>query len=131
MAKKKPLSLGSLKHSLECFKGSLVRAFTNLSYYFYYLWIQANYNKIPSSLVALIVVSGVAVGLNLNYASIEKIPTDFPLPNVDIFTSFELSTVSPYIITALTLSPLGSIDSLLTSVVADNMTKPNTNPIEN
>ena len=38
--------------------------------------------KIPSSLVALIVVSGVAVGLNLNYASIEKIPTDFPLPNV-------------------------------------------------
>ena len=37
--------------------------------------------KIPSSLVALI-VSGVAVGLNLNYASIEKIPTDFPMPNV-------------------------------------------------
>lgn len=79
--------------------------------------------KIPSSLVALIVVSGVAVGLNLNYASIEKIPTDFPLPNVDIFTSFELSTVSPYILTALTLALLGSIDSLLTSVVADNMTK--------
>ena len=79
--------------------------------------------KIPSSLVALIVVSGVAVGLNLNYASIEKIPTDFPMPNVDLFTSFELSTVSPYILTALTLALLGSIDSLLTSVVADNMTK--------
>lgn len=79
--------------------------------------------KIPSSLVALIVVSGVAVGLNLNYASIEKIPTDFPMPNVDIFTSFDLSTVSPYILTALTLALLGSIDSLLTSVVADNMTK--------
>lgn len=79
--------------------------------------------KIPSSLVALVVVSGIAVGLNLNYASIEEIPTDFPMPNVAIFTSFELSSVSPYILTALTLALLGSIDSLLTSVVADNMTK--------
>ena len=31
--------------------------------------------------------------------------------------------MSPYILTALTLALLGSIDSLLTSVVADNMTK--------
>jgi SulP family sulfate permease len=34
-----------------------------------------------------------------------------------------LSTVTPYIFTALTLALLGAIDSLLTSVVADNMTK--------
>ena len=80
-------------------------------------------SKIPSSLVALIVVSSVAVGFNLDYASIEEIPTDFPMPNLEIFTSFQLSTVSPYILTALTLALLGSIDSLLTSVVADNMTK--------
>lgn len=79
--------------------------------------------KIPSSLVALVVVSGIAVGLNLNYASIEEIPTDFPMPNIAIFSTFELSSVSPYIFTALTLALLGSIDSLLTSVVADNMTK--------
>lgn len=79
--------------------------------------------KIPSSLVALVGVSGVAVAFNLNYVSIEEIPTDFPMPNVDIFTSFDFNSVSPYILTALTLALLGSIDSLLTSVVADNMTK--------
>ncbi len=79
--------------------------------------------KIPSSLVALLLVSGIAVGFNLDYTSIEEIPTDFPMPNLEIFTAFELSSVTPYILTALTLALLGAIDSLLTSVVADNMTK--------
>ena len=40
-----------------------------------------------------------------------------------IFTEFSLSSLTPYIFTALTLALLGAIDSLLTSVVADNMTK--------
>lgn len=79
--------------------------------------------KIPSSLVALVVMSAIAVGFNLNYASIEEIPTDFPMPNLEIFTSFKIDSISPYILTALTLAILGAIDSLLTSVVADNMTK--------
>ena len=79
--------------------------------------------KIPSSLVALVVMSAIAVGFNLNYASIEEIPTDFPMPNLEMFTSFKLDSISPYIFTALTLAILGAIDSLLTSVVADNMTK--------
>ncbi len=79
--------------------------------------------KIPSSLVALIVMTVIAVGFNLNYASIEEIPTDFPMPNLEMFTSFSIDSISPYILTALTLALLGAIDSLLTSVVADNMTK--------
>ncbi len=78
---------------------------------------------IPSALVALIVVSGVAYGFGLNYRPIEEIPSGFPVPNLGIFTSFELSSITPYIFTALTLALLGAIDSLLTSVVADNMTK--------
>lgn len=78
---------------------------------------------IPSALVALVVVSGVAYGFNLNYRPIEEIPSGFPIPNLGIFTQFELSSISPYIFTALTLALLGAIDSLLTSVVADNMTK--------
>lgn len=79
--------------------------------------------KIPSSLVALVVISAVAIGFNLEYASIEEIPTDFPMPNLEIFTSFKIDSITPYIFTALTLAILGAIDSLLTSVVADNMTK--------
>jgi SulP family sulfate permease len=78
---------------------------------------------VPSTLVALLVVSGVAVAFGLEYRPIEEIPSGLPIPNLEIFTSFSLSSISPYIFTALTLALLGAIDSLLTSVVADNMTK--------
>lgn len=84
--------------------------------------------KIPSTLVALFVVSLGAYFLKLGYRPIEKIPAGIPLPNLEIFTSFNFGTISPYILTALTLSFLGAIDSLLTSVVADNMTKTKHNP---
>lgn len=78
---------------------------------------------IPSTLVALIVMSGIAIGFGLNYQPIEQITGDFPMPNMEIFTGFSLGSITPYIFTALTLALLGAIDSLLTSVVADNMTK--------
>tara|TARA_B100000787_G_scaffold29375_2_gene19575 strand:+ start:4522 stop:6378 length:1857 start_codon:yes stop_codon:yes gene_type:complete len=79
--------------------------------------------KIPSTLVALVIMSGIAVGFGLDYKPIEEIPLGFPKPNLAIFSSFSFSSISPYIFTALTLALLGAIDSLLTSVVADNMTK--------
>ena len=78
---------------------------------------------VPSTLVALIVVSGVAVGFDLDYKTISKIPSGIPMPKWEIFTGFTLSSITPYIFTALSLALLGAIDSLLTSVVADNMTK--------
>ena len=78
---------------------------------------------VPSTLVALIVMSGIAVGFGLNYRPIEEIPTGLPIPKWEIFTDFSLNSITPYIFTALTLALLGAIDSLLTSVVADNMTK--------
>jgi SulP family sulfate permease len=79
--------------------------------------------KIPSTLVALFVMSGLAIGFGLNYRPIEEIPSGLPIPNFAIFTDFSLTSITPYIFTALTLALLGAIDSLLTSVVADNMTK--------
>lgn len=78
---------------------------------------------LPSTLVALVVMTLIAIGFALPYRPIEEIPGGFPMPNLKIFTTFSLSSVTPYIFTALTLSLLGAIDSLLTSVVADNMTK--------
>ncbi|MFZ1706041.1 MAG: SulP family inorganic anion transporter [Saprospiraceae bacterium] len=84
--------------------------------------------KIPSTLVALLVVSGIAVGFGLDYRPIEVIPNGLPIPNFEIFTTFNFGRIAPYIFTALTLALLGAIDSLLTSVVADNMTKTKHNP---
>ena len=78
---------------------------------------------VPSTLVALLVVSGVAVGFGLDYRPIEEIPSGLPIPNLEIITGFNLNSLAPYIFTSLTLALLGAIDSLLTSVVADNMTK--------
>lgn len=79
--------------------------------------------KIPSTLVALIVMSAIAIIAKLDYRPIPKIPDGLPVPRMEIFTEFSLSSITPYIFTALTLALLGAIDSLLTSVVADNMTK--------
>lgn len=79
--------------------------------------------KIPSTLVALIVMSAIAILAKLDYRPIPEIPQGLPKLNTDIFTNFSLDSITPYIFTALTLSLLGAIDSLLTSVVADNMTK--------
>ena len=78
---------------------------------------------IPSTLVALIVVSGLAIVLKLDYVPVEQIPQGLPLPQLEMFRSFSFSGLSPYILTALALALLGAIDSLLTSIVADNMTK--------
>ncbi|MCG2459352.1 SulP family inorganic anion transporter [Flavobacteriaceae bacterium F89] len=83
---------------------------------------------IPSTLVALLVVSGGAYFLGLGYQPISAIPGGFPVPHLEIFTQFEISMVFPYLSAALSLALLGAIDSLLTSVVADNMTKTKHNP---
>ena len=78
---------------------------------------------VPSSLVALIVVTLVVVIAKFDALNIGTIPRGFPKFRMDIFTEFKLSSLTPYIFTAFSLALLGAIDSLLTSVVADNMTK--------
>jgi len=79
--------------------------------------------KVPSTLVALIAMSTIAIVGGLNYRAIPEIPEGLPIPNLEIITNFNLASITPYIFTALALSLLGAIDSLLTSIVADNMTK--------
>ncbi|KRP03339.1 MAG: sulfate permease [Polaribacter sp. BACL8 MAG-120619-bin41] len=78
---------------------------------------------IPSTLVALLLVSGISMGFELPYRSISAIPEGFPMPHLELFTEFKIEAIAPYLFTALSLALLGAIDSLLTSVVADNMTK--------
>jgi SulP family sulfate permease len=78
---------------------------------------------VPSTLVALLVMSGLAIGLGLDYKNISTIPDGLPMPNFEIFSKFDFVAILPYVLSALSLAFLGAIDSLLTSVVADNMTK--------
>ena len=85
--------------------------------------------KIPSTLVALLVMTIVSLFLNMDEKLlIGQIPAGFPMP---VFAKEGLSLANldwalilkSSVIPGLTLAGLGSIDTLLTSVVADNITK--------
>ncbi len=85
--------------------------------------------KIPATLVALILVSIAAYylvpdGLFLKINSKGALPTGLPDVNFDFLKVLANPKVLVRIFEyAFTLAALGSIDSLLTSVVADNVTK--------
>lgn len=83
--------------------------------------------KVPATLVALIAVTVVSLFTNLDSSlTIGNIPAGLPMP---FFTKVQLdgidwaSVLEASIVPGLTLAELGSIDTLLTSVVADNITK--------
>ncbi|WP_340066365.1 SulP family inorganic anion transporter [Ascidiimonas aurantiaca] len=82
--------------------------------------------KIPGTLAALIIVTLVAYLAQLDVLTVSdrgKIPEGFPILNYEIFAGFSFAELLPYLATAFALAGLGAIDSLLTSVVADNITK--------
>ncbi|MDG2425417.1 MAG: SulP family inorganic anion transporter [Flavobacteriales bacterium] len=78
---------------------------------------------VPSTLVALIAVTLVAYFGDFIYRPITAIATGFPAFQTGIFSISNLVNMGPYVGAALVLSLLGTIDSLLTSVVADNLTR--------
>lgn len=80
-------------------------------------------SSIPSTLIALVLVSGIAIALSADLYTIDKIPVGFPTLHFEIFTQFNFSDISPFVMAVVSLALLGSIDSLLTSVIVDNMTK--------
>ena len=85
--------------------------------------------KVPATLVALIVVTVVSLFCNMDEKLIiGNIPSGLPLPffanaNVDLAGINWLTVLKASLIPGLTLAGLGSIDTLLTSVMADNITK--------
>ncbi len=85
--------------------------------------------KVPSTLVALIVMTIVSLFINMDGVPIiGNIPSGLPTPffaksGVDLATINWGTVLTAAIIPGLTLAGLGSIDTLLTSVVADNITK--------
>lgn len=85
--------------------------------------------KIPATLIALVVMTGVSLLCKLpDSLTIGAIPSGIPLPifaksGVDLSSINWLLVLKASIIPGLTLAGLGSIDTLLTSVVADNITK--------
>lgn len=85
--------------------------------------------KIPATLVALIAMTLVSLLLDMpDNLTIGSIPSGLPLPFfanevINLGEVDWLTVLKTSIIPGLTLAGLGSIDTLLTSVVADNITK--------
>ena len=78
---------------------------------------------VPSTLVALILVTVLNVFLKKDVAVIGEIPSGFPMLRLDSLFAVNPSKLVIIVEAALTLALLGAIDSLLTSVVADNVTR--------
>ncbi len=78
---------------------------------------------VPSTLVALLVVSFIPFFVTMDIPKIGDIPKGIPHLNFGIFADLNVSTLALILAPAITLAALGSIDSLLTSVVADNITR--------
>ena len=78
---------------------------------------------VPSTLVALIIMTGGAYALGVDYRDIGSIPEGLPVFQLGIFSHFSFGALSPYLVSAIVLALLGALDSLLTSIVADNMTR--------
>ncbi len=85
--------------------------------------------KVPATLVALIVMTVISLFCNLDSKLIiGEIPSGLPLPffakaGIDMASIDWGVVLKASLIPGLTLAGLGSIDTLLTSVVADNITK--------
>ena len=85
--------------------------------------------KIPATLVALIAMTVVSIACSFDAAlTIGDIPAGLPMPffskdGISLSGIDWFATIEAALIPGLTLAGLGSIDTLLTSVVADNITK--------
>jgi SulP family sulfate permease len=88
----------------------------------YYLFPRVT-KAVPSALVALVTVSLVSVFLPVDVPTIGDIPAGVPSLKIGAIFSADTSLYLLILEYALVLATLGSIDSLLTSVIADNITK--------
>ena len=81
---------------------------------------------IPAPLIALSVITPLSIYLDCNVDTIGTIPTT--LPHI-VIPTFDITKYTTIITLAFTLAILGTIDTLLTSIVADSITgtkhKPN------
>ncbi len=111
-------SLGDIGGNINMASVGLALATLAIIYLFPYLT-----KKIPSALVALLGLTVAAAMMKLDVSIIGDIPSGFPEVHIDTLLSMDWHHPMVIVIPALTLAALGAIDSLLTSVVADNMTK--------
>ena len=79
--------------------------------------------RLPAILISIIICTALSVLLNLDVPIIGEIPRQLPQFHAKEFMSISWADLPIIMRPAIMLAGLGVIDSLLTSVVADNLTK--------
>jgi sulfate permease, SulP family len=87
-----------------------------------YLFPKIN-KTIPGALVALVIASLIGYFMNLKVPVIGDIPSGLPQLQLGTILDIDSSMYWTVVEFAVMLAALGAIDSLLTSVIADNITK--------
>ncbi|MCW3162054.1 SulP family inorganic anion transporter [Chryseobacterium oryctis] len=80
-------------------------------------------SSIPATLIALVIMSTIAIYGEFDLLKIQEIPIGFPTMHLEIFSGFSFDAIKPFLMAAVSLAMLGSIDSLLTSVIVDTKEK--------
>jgi SulP family sulfate permease len=75
---------------------------------------------VPASLMALVTLTALSVAMKLDVPVIGEIPSGLPRL---LLPSFDLRVLPAMVAPAVEIALLGAIDSLLTSLVADNLTR--------
>lgn len=83
------------------------------------LWPRVT-TRIPGGIVALLLVTGVSLALPLNVPRIGVIPAGLPVPSLP---AFDFATVPRLFSAAVAVAILAGLESLLSAVVADGMTR--------
>jgi SulP family sulfate permease len=78
---------------------------------------------VPGTLVALILITLISYFFSLETPLIGDMPVGLPALKIGSLSGISFSDFSMILLPAITLAGLGAIDTLLTSVVADNLTR--------
>lgn len=78
---------------------------------------------VPGTIIALVLISLVCLFFSLDTPLIGEMPSGLPSIKIAFLGDLKFSDLSLAFVPAITLAGLGAVDSLLTSVVADNLTR--------
>lgn len=116
-------TIGALRALIEAIPAGIspaAMALATLSLLIAAIWPAALRRFLPSPLAALIIGSAVSIAMLPDVPTIGEVPSGLPALAIPGFSLIDLGGV---VYAAFVLALLGSIDSLLTSLVADSITR--------
>lgn len=88
------------------------------------IWLAKPWNRfIPSPMLALLLGTAVSQFLAIEIPTVGDIPEGFHLTDLSKMFHVEATQITFVLISAITLAGLGALDSLLTSVIVDRVTR--------